>query len=77
MDSEKKLTLNYLREMFNGTFDEDIIESVLEQRHWNSKNMRKYSVYFYGRNSTNWLISARLSRRTMSERLFQRRYIPL
>ena len=37
MDNEKKLMLNYLRDMFNGTFDEDIIESVLEQRNWDSK----------------------------------------
>lgn len=35
MTSSNKSMINHLRDMFNGSFDEDLIESVLIQRDWN------------------------------------------
>lgn len=37
MAHQQRSILNYLRDMFSSTFDEEIIEAVLQQRDWNSK----------------------------------------
>ena len=37
MDSQKRFKLSHLKDMFSEVFTEDLIESVLEQRQWDSK----------------------------------------
>lgn len=35
--NEQKYMVDHLRDMFNGSFDDEIIESILIQRGWNGK----------------------------------------
>lgn len=48
MTHQQRSILNYLRDMFSSTFDEELIEAVLQQRDWNSKYSENcYYNFFY------------------------------